>query len=276
MNIRPMVTDDVAAAVTVCAANGWGGMSEHFSFYLTHSTSHPFVGEVDGTVVATAVATCRGRAGWVGLISVQEQHRQRGIGAAITQHVMDYLRDKECRTLLLFATDAGRPVYERLGFEVDTEYKLMGGPTLAQFPGYQWIRPLEPEDVADVIDLDRLATGEDRSVELSAYSKRGGWVTMDGDRHLTGFLLQTPWATSAVTTTIPEHGQALLDVERAVAGRQGQGTTYCVLPVGNTSGLAYLEQEGFRELRRFPRMVWGEPLTWRPEFVWSRVSGAMG
>lgn len=276
MRIRQMVAADLKPAAAVCAANGWDGMATHFSFFLAHAMSHPFVAEVDGTVVGTGVATTRGRAGWVGLIAVLESYRRRGIGEAMTRHVMDHLRQGGCSTLLLFATSAGRPLYERLGFEVDTHYSVMSGPSLTSLPDRAGLSPVEVRHLPEIAALDRAATVEDRSLEFRTYAECGGWVIRGSDGRLAALYLQTPWGTSTITAPAPEDGRLLVDVGRAAAGLRGNATVSLVLPEGNPEGLAYLEREGFEKKVFIPRLVWGEPLSWRPEQHWSRISGAIG
>jgi predicted N-acetyltransferase YhbS len=276
--IRPMTPADIPAAAALCAANGWTAMAEHFAFYLAHPHSHPFVAESGGVVVGTAVATVRGPAGWIGLIAVHEQYRRRGLGEALTRHVMDCLRAHGCRTLLLFATVAGRPLYERLGFAVETEYRLLAGPArLPRQPEHASLQPLTPRDLPELLALDHAVTAEDRASELQTYARQqGGWVVRGAGGGLTGFLLQAPWGGTAITATEPEAGRLLLAADRTLTATDGQATATCALPEGNREGLAWLEQAGFHTARISPRMLWGEPLPWRPAGVWSRLSGAMG
>lgn len=273
--IRPMTAADISAASAICTANGWPGMPEHFAFYMSHPLSFPFVAEAHGEIIATGVGTARGPAGWVGKISVHEQHRRQGIGEAITRHVMDRLQANGCRTLSLFASAAGRPIYERIGYVLEAEYRLMTGPTLATLP--DGLEPFTAQDLPELLALDRQVTAEDRSLELQKYARQyGGWVARTGRGELTGFLLQSPWGGNAIIAATPDTGRLLLGAARALAARQGQESVTCALPESNRDGLAWLEQAGFHTARISPRLRYGEPLPWRPTAVWSRVSGAMG
>ena len=53
---------------------------------------------------------------------------RQGLGRRLTEATIDAAEDAGCRTLVLVATDAGRPLYERLGFEVQTWYRTMEAP----------------------------------------------------------------------------------------------------------------------------------------------------
>ena len=50
-------------------------------------------------------------------IAVPEQHRGRGIGYAVTAALMNVGVAAGCTNAVLHASEMGRPMYERLGFE---------------------------------------------------------------------------------------------------------------------------------------------------------------
>src|SRR5947208_2002584 len=59
--------------------------------------------------------------GWIGALGVIGAVRRRGLGTALTEAAVDWLRDHGAQTVLLYATEAGRPVYTRVGFVADGE-----------------------------------------------------------------------------------------------------------------------------------------------------------
>ena len=48
--------------------------------------------------------------------------RGRGVATALLRETLDSMKTTPARRVLLRATDAGRPLYEKLGFVVDDEY----------------------------------------------------------------------------------------------------------------------------------------------------------
>ena len=44
----------------------------------------------------------------------------------------------------------------------------------------------------------------------------------------------------------------------------------------NEAGLALLERDGLRPIWSAPRMVLGEPLDWRPDWIWGQLNHAIG
>lgn len=268
MQIRPLTRADLAAAVDVVSRNGWHGVAEQFAFQVDHPDCHQYLLESDGAIIGTGVATQRGTVGWVGQITVLPAYRNRGLGTAMTRHVMDVLTDLGCRTLLLFATEMGRPIYEKMGYEVEAEFVVWIGPGLPAVPDHPDLRPIAPADLDWVCPLDQTAMGQDRSAQLRAFG-HAGWVVGQA-----GFLIPTPWGSQAITAADAGAGQILLDLARAVKHVEPDGVRM-VLPSSNRPGSACLLAQGFKQKSRLPRMLIGEPLQWQPDMVYGRMSGAL-
>src|ERR1700690_2245235 len=118
--IRPMLPADVDAAADAVRRGDWGDREAFVRFATGHANGRPILAERDREIVGTGVATVSGRGGWVGTIWVGPALRRHGLGRALTEAVIKELEGSGCRTLVLVATAAGRPVYERLRFEVLT------------------------------------------------------------------------------------------------------------------------------------------------------------
>jgi GNAT superfamily N-acetyltransferase len=170
-HIRPLTPSDLDAAVAATAQVGWGNLRPHFAFYLEQPGCYPLVAEIEEKTVGTAAGTRRGSVGWIGHVIVQTGYRRRGIGSALVEAVIARLEEAGCRTLLLIATDLGRPVYERLGFRVDSLYCKLSGPTLDAHPTHPDLRRVAESDLPAIRALDQMASGEDRSA-TSAWQPR--------------------------------------------------------------------------------------------------------
>ncbi len=80
--------------------------------------------ELDGTTVATAAAHHGGRVNGVEIVSCRPEVRGRGVGEAVTWTAT--LARPELPAALI-ASDAGRPVYERMGFLPVSRFTLWVG-----------------------------------------------------------------------------------------------------------------------------------------------------
>ncbi|HLW00555.1 MAG TPA: GNAT family N-acetyltransferase [Ktedonobacterales bacterium] len=276
MDIEPMATSELEAAITAANSAGWGDQRPIFSFYAQHPHCSPFVAKVDGTVVGTAVAIQRGPVGWVGHVIVSPDYQRQGIGAALTRAASQYLLAQQCQSVLLIATEAGYPVYEKLGFQVETFYQFMKGQSVTTFPSAVRLHALQESDLPAICKLDREVTGEDRSPQLLAFAQGGVVLVGEQTQKLRGFFLPTPWGEGPGIALAPEDGCVLLEIRRAIAGAGDATEMMCAIPVENLAGQAYLKRQGFTDVRRGARMFLGKTVIWQPQAVWSRFSGAMG
>ena len=69
-------------------------------------------------IVSVAGAISYGSFCWVGLVATDPGYRGRGLAGRLSAHLVDWAWQRGCKTVALDASEAGRPVYERLGFQV--------------------------------------------------------------------------------------------------------------------------------------------------------------
>jgi GNAT superfamily N-acetyltransferase len=65
------------------------------------------------------------RRGYIMNVYVYPDHRRRGLARRLLLTLLDWCRDNSVRGLSLHASDAGRPLYEALGFAVSGEMRLL-------------------------------------------------------------------------------------------------------------------------------------------------------
>jgi GNAT superfamily N-acetyltransferase len=56
-------------------------------------------------------------------VFTEQAWRRQGLAAMLMQHVIDWARSSSVETLVLHASDAGRPLYEKLGFVQTSEMR---------------------------------------------------------------------------------------------------------------------------------------------------------
>ncbi len=87
------------------------------ALYLGESSpGRLFIGHVDGVAVATSLAFFGGGAIGIYGVGTVPDHRGRGYGGAMTMAAATWGRDQGADFAVLAASEAGFPVYERLGF----------------------------------------------------------------------------------------------------------------------------------------------------------------
>ncbi len=272
-----MTLADLESTASAILADEWGDRRSWFDFALRSPACHVVVAEADGAIVGTGVATVNVPVAWIGTIWVAPAHRRHGLGRALTQAVIDAADAAGVRTLVLVATDRGRPLYERLGFEVQTWYRTFEAPGLGPDSATpdRRIRAFRPADLDGVVGLDRVATGEDRSIVIAALaSPEGTRILESEDGAVGGFLARAPWGGGATVAPLVDDALAILRARRQTTPPERR--VRCGILLENERGAATLEADGWTEAWRAPRLVRGDPIHWRPEHIWGQFNHAMG
>lgn len=178
---------DVPAAHALSMAVGWPYRPEDWQF--SADTSIGFVAEDDGVVIGTAMCWKFGaeRAS-LGHVIVSSEHQGRGIGRKLMEIILEELGP---RITFLHATQAGQPLYEKLGFNVCGTLDQFNGNVgkagpVALLDGER-LRAATPTDFPCLIELASRASGLERHALLSALLERGESVVLERDGEIVGF-----------------------------------------------------------------------------------------
>jgi Acetyltransferase (GNAT) family len=271
-----MAPADVGPATEAIQHANWGDRRTWFEFATSQPECRPVVAEVNGRLVGTGVGTANGAVGWIGTIWVEPAHRGVGIGRALTEGVVEGLEAAGCRTLVLVATEQGYQLYERMGFRLQTHYRILEASGLdpaASEPDAS-VRGFAPADVEAIIRLDRAASGEDRAHAIRRFA--GPLTTRVLTRYgeVQAFVIRAPWGGGATVARDPAHALRILDARRRASGPGGRVRVGLVEE--NVAGLARLEAAGLVPIWSAPRMIRGEPLAWHPGRIWGQFKHAMG
>jgi GNAT superfamily N-acetyltransferase len=278
VEIRPMRPAEVAPAAELLRAGDFGDREAFFAWAIGQPHVELLVA-VDGEqIVGTGTGAAHGATGWVGVIFVAPAARSGGLGRRITRRVIEGLEDRGCRSQILIASPMGRPIYEREGFaELGRQVRFTAepldggaGPFVAER-----LRSFRADDLDLVLELDRLATGEDRSVVLRVLVDAAStWVTVDAADRPTGYFLRPPWRGGAVIAPDPDDALVLLELRRHLTSAHGHAGAGVL--ASNETGRARLRAAGWHEEVANVRMLRGEPLDWDPNAIWGQLNGALG
>lgn len=270
IRVRPIAAGDAESVVHAASGVGWGDQRRQIAFFEERSNCVGFVAEDGGSIVGASFGVENGAVGWLGLIFASAKFRGRGVGEALTRIVMDYLEERGCRALILVATPMGKPLYEKLGFEVETNYHGFVGPGHAlEIEGF---RRVSSGNFEETLRLDRRVTGEDRSRLLEAMPR--GWIFAGEVGEFRAHHFVAPWGGGPAIASDFEAGKMVVDFQRSLAGPDGSVRVW--LTEENLRGRKYMEEIGFEEFRVSPRMVRGERVEWEPEGLWGAFSLAKG
>ena len=266
--IRPFRASDLDGALAANDAVGWTGRPLLFDYYSGRGDCALFVAEADGEIVGTAGATIfpgSPSTGWVHGIVMRPGQQRSGLGRRLTEATIAWLRARSAGAVLLLATDAGRPVYERIGFVTGERYGSFAWPAGSPAAGASdegvAIRAMQAADFPVAYALDHAATGEDRRGFIEAFAS-SGWVATRG-AEIVGFHVACPWGGGPTIARDAAAGLALLRLAAAVR----RTPRSLGLPETNKAAVQLLNQLGVTAERHITRMWLGAPPAWRADMI---------
>lgn len=265
MKIEPFTLSDIPH-LPALQPEGWLPLGPYYEFYVKAPFCHPVKYNVSGRMAGIGCAIRHRSSGWLAHIIVAPEYRRQGIGTRITKWLMNFLiSEYQFRTLHLAATPIGLPVYRQLGFRPLSDYVFMRDGKLKGEAPPETV-PFS-EDLRDAaLAMDFAASSEDRSQLLEPHWSNGRFVKNNGA--LEGYYLPT-LGEGYILATRPEVGLALMRLKHGNGG-------VAVVPEENRKAMHYLTKNGYTEYRRGTRMIYGEPLPWRPEMIFGRIGGNLG
>jgi GNAT superfamily N-acetyltransferase len=179
--------NDLPAAHSLSQAVRWPHRSEDWQF--VHRLGTGFVAEENGAMIGTAMCWKQGDShASLGMIIVSPEHQGKGIGRELMNLLLEELGS---RCMLLIATAAGKPLYERLGFVATGTIHQHQGTMVPIAPvalaAGENIRPAEPGDIAKIIALANRATGMSREVLLKQLVPVAEGAVLECNGELAGF-----------------------------------------------------------------------------------------
>ena len=254
--VRPATPQDNAARTLDEA-----GFGPHVGRLLGYPRDSPdgeiLVAAKGRRLIGGACCASFGATGWIGALAVLPRSRGHGTGELLTRAAIDWLQERGARTILLYATELGRPVYERVGFVAEAPARAWRGTPPGPAP--EGIRRLRPADRDALLALDRAATGEDRRPVFDQLQALLG-IALECDGEIRGFALHTPWGAGP--------GVVAADAEAGVAVLRGlslepQPLTITA-PDDNELVARTLSGWGFHPVNSALRMRFGDPVAHDP------------
>jgi len=177
ITFEPMTAAHIAGAVALSRQVDWPHRPDDWE--LSRSISSGIVGLAERRVVATIFMTPYGAdAATINMVIVDEALRGQGLGRRLMEHGLGLAGGRTCA---LVATQAGLPLYEKLGFATIGEVVKYQGeaPAVAMPDAIDWAEAADPRRI---VALDRLAYGHDRSRLMYALARAAKFaVIRDGE-----------------------------------------------------------------------------------------------
>ena len=260
--IRTMHVRDIPLGLALCRFAGWNQIEDDWRRLLALNPESVFVAEYDGQPCGTASVTCYGtELAWIGMILVHPDHRRRGVASILIRTGLDYLQTAQLRCVRLDATEQGRLVYLKLGFEDERPICRYVAPRLPGFPVGE-LPPIEETDWENIARTDLDVVGADRLRLLRLLARDGATAVVKTSRGIRGYGFARRGFSASFLGPIVADGE---DVAHSLAAsllarfpERGHGVYWDVL-TDNAPARELAESLGFHIERRLTRMRCGTP-----------------
>jgi GNAT superfamily N-acetyltransferase len=261
--VRPALRAEAPIVADLLRRAGFGStVGRLLDYPFEGPAAKVFVAEDHGALVGTASVASFGATGWIGALGVEPAARRRGLGGALTEKSIEWLRERGAETVLLYATEQGRPVYERVGFVAEgsaTAWRGVAGSRRGMI-----VRRLTDGDRLKILTADRAATGEDRVAVIEQLRPLRG-VAIDDGQGIMGFAVASAWGSgAAIIGRDADVGLALMSAAAA-----GPEPATLIVPDTNPIAAEAVRRWGFARYNTAERMRLGPD----PGYVRDRVFG---
>jgi len=173
IDLVPFIERHLPGALALSQAVGWPHRAEDWALSL--SVSQGVAAVEGGRIVGTALCSLHGPVATLNMIIVADAMRGRGLGRQMMQRLIALAGDREMR---LIATEEGKPLYRKLGFEECAQIvQLQGGAQAARPERPVQVGPVDPDTLAA---MDRAASRMDRAPLLASIASRGVTLSTEG------------------------------------------------------------------------------------------------
>ncbi len=274
---RQMTPADLPAAHQLSQVVSWPHRLEDWQF--VDALGPGFVAEDESGVIGTAMYWKHdARFASLGMIIVAPSRQGRGIGRRLMAMILARL---EGMSVLLHATEAGRPLYESYGFracgQIDQHQGLVLNPPEAVLPQGSRLRPIGTSDADQLGKLATRAAGFSRHILIPELLKVAEGIVLDRNGRTVGFALMRRFGRGfAIGPVIaPDGDSAKLLISHWMAELPRK---FVRLDVPHSAGLTgWLAQQGLEHVSSVVPMWRGvPPKRQRTPGTFAIVSQALG
>ncbi|MDQ3578951.1 MAG: GNAT family N-acetyltransferase, partial [Actinomycetota bacterium] len=145
---KPLSTADLQACLELAGDREWPWEDVKWEFLLRVGQGYGVV-DAAGRLVASAVLSRFGDLAAISMVLVAKEYSGQGLGTRLMRHV---IAEAGSATVTLYATAAGQPLYEKLGFRVLSGTETLVGTFTGAASGIS--RPATADDLPSIIALD--------------------------------------------------------------------------------------------------------------------------
>jgi N-acetylglutamate synthase-like GNAT family acetyltransferase len=244
----------------------WGNIGPKIELYLKMDFCNSIKLVDNDKIIGIGTTIFYKDTSWIAHLIVKNNSRNKGYGTKILNYLCDHCKDNGYKTILLFATEMGYPLYKKYGFELQTEYIQYEKLDEKEYFPNRNIRSIQTNDYEKILELDRTVTGENRKDLLLQYISNGFVYTQNNE--IIGYYLNN-LGEGLIIAINEEAGHELMKL-RISNGK------YATVPIGNMHGNIFYKENGFKEIMKIKRMVYGSKIECKNENIYNRIGGNFG
>ena len=222
-----------------------------------------YVAKEDETIVGFGAVLDYGPFAYIGLMAVYPTMQKRGVGRLLLERLLARTAQRGCPTVLLDASPAGTPLYQKCDF-IETDKTLVMHRSretiVPKSASYSHITTSEFHDVAALVAFDAPLFGAERHAVLASYTHAYPgrvFVAQSDDGYMSGYLIAQkgvlgPWVARTV-----EDAEQLLVAALTLSFESGPSV---VVSAHHIHAIKLLERYGFVWQRELRHMYRGEPV----------------
>ncbi len=276
IDFRVLKQTDIPFAMELKNIEGWNQTESDWERYLLFEPDGCFIALYNNKPVGTVTTiNYDNRFGWIGMVVVHPEYRRRGIGTAILNKAISYLKGIGVQTVKLDATPDGKKLYTKLGFI--KEYEIVRKQGIGIVTDCEDFAEIRTEDLDDIINFDADIFGTKRGKVIQSLSNKG-FIARDQKGNVQGYIMFRKGLRSyhigpCVSSSVYLAEGLFAFVLKMLAGEK----VYLDIPILNEDGLKMIDKYGFTVQRGFTRMYLGSnTYPGKPENIYSTSSGEKG
>jgi len=246
--------------INLSASVGWDYDEHEINTILSVGTVFGHINEKGDIISSAAIIPYDSVLASIGMVIVNKNYRGYGLGKEVTEACIKSVSSET--TIMLIATDEGKALYKKLGFQTFTYVHkfLCGNYTPFRIKhginDYK-IVPLKECHFNQVKELDHSAIGADRTsfLKVRIEQAKEGIVVKNSKGDIVGYGLCVEGSVNLILGPIVAMNDDVAThiIEHLVQGYQGK--LRIDVPDGQESFMKYLEKSGFMKDRKPPVMI---------------------
>lgn len=253
--------EDIPELIALSASVGWDYDQNELSTIMSVGTVYGHKTERGDIVSSAAIIPYDSKLASIGMVIVHEKYRGFGLGKELTQACVHSVSTDV--TIMLIATEEGKPLYRRLGFKTVTYVHKFLNENDAPIHPIQPIQeydmlPLTDTHLSKILELDYVAFGSNRDYFLKTrirQAKQGVVVKDKKEGSIVGYGLAVDGPIHTILGPIVAMNQDIAICIIHHFAKQFNGKLRIDVLDEQRSIITFLEQYGFKKVRKPPVMI---------------------